>query len=58
MPRYQRLGHICKKKGIQLYEFHFDYGLLQGDTTEVFVVKRPKKHKPKSVELNTEVLKG
>ncbi len=53
MPRYQKLGHITKKKGWQSWEFHFNYGLLQGDTVEVFVIKRLKKRKPKK-----EMLKG
>jgi len=42
--RYQKLGTIKKKKGLQLYEYSFNFneGLLQNSITEVFVVKKPK----------------
>jgi len=44
MPKkYIKLGTIKKKSGFQLYEYQFDYGLLWDGTTDVFVLKRPKK---------------
>lgn len=43
MPRYQSLGYVRKKKGLQLYTYSFNYSLLQDDLTEVFVIKKPKK---------------
>ncbi len=42
--RYQKLGTIRKKKGLQLYEYSFNEGLLQDDITDVFVVKSQKKN--------------
>ena len=43
MPRYKRLGYVEKKKGLQSWEFHFDYSQLDNQRTEVFVLGRPKK---------------
>ena len=43
MYRYTKLGSIKKRKGIQLYEFLFNYGLLNNDETEVFVRNKSKK---------------
>jgi len=43
MPRYQKLGTIEKRKGLQLYEYCFNYGLLPDDKiVDVFIVKKPK----------------
>ena len=41
--RYQKLGNVKKKKGLQLWEFHFNYSLLSNDITKVFVMKKAKK---------------
>ncbi len=41
--RYQQLGTIKKTKGLRLYEYSFNEGLLQDGITDVFVVKKPKK---------------
>ena len=42
--RYQKLGTIKKRKGLQLYEYIFNESLLQdGGITDVFVIKKPKK---------------
>jgi len=50
MYRYTKLGSIKKRRGIQLYEFLFNYGLLNGDETEVFIRKRPTQKKRDSDE--------
>ncbi len=42
--RYEKLGFIRKKRGLQMWDFHFDYSLLRDGDTEVYVVKRPKRH--------------
>ena len=41
--RYQRLGIIKKRKGLQSYEYIFNDGLLSDGVTEVFILKKPKK---------------
>ena len=41
--RYQKLGTIKKKKGLQLYEYIFNEGLLVDGITEVFIIKKPKR---------------
>ena len=48
--RYQKLGTIKKKKGLQLYEYSFNEGLLQNGITEVFIVKKPKQKPNKQIE--------
>ena len=46
MPKkYFKLGTIKKKAGFQLYEYLFNYGLLWDGTTDVFVLKKPRKNK-------------
>lgn len=45
MPRYEKLGYVTKKRGFQMWEFHFNYGLLHDDIVEVFVIKKPKKRR-------------
>lgn len=58
--RYQKLGHITKKKGFQAWEFHFNYGLMQDDIVEVFIIKKPKKRRStvKAKNVFEEVMKG
>ena len=41
--RYKKLGTINKRKGLQMWEFNFNYSLLPDDNTEVFVVSKPKR---------------
>jgi len=46
MPKkYFKLRTIKKKAGFQLYEYLFNYGLLWDGTTDVFVLKKPRKNK-------------
>lgn len=43
--RYKKLGTINKRKGLQMWEFNFNYGLLADGDTEVFVVSKPKRYR-------------
>jgi hypothetical protein len=40
--RYKKLGIVRKKPGLQSWEFEFNYTLLSGAETEVFVVSGPR----------------
>jgi len=41
--RYKKLGTINKRKGLQMWEFNFNYGLLSDGDTEVFVASKSKR---------------
>jgi len=59
--RYQKLGTIKKRKGLQLYEYIFNEGLLSDGVTEVFISKKPKKENEQgqsSGQNNTLVCEG
>lgn len=45
--KYKKLGTIKKAKGLQIWEFDFDYSLIDGEQTDVFVVAKSKSRKTK-----------
>jgi len=48
--RYQKLGTITKKPGLQLYKYIFNESLLKNGTTDVFVIKKPKEKSNKPLK--------